>query len=133
MDKLVALGSFNCSLLYHYNDALEKLNEELRGEITITEIYGSDDSNRKLIHRNEMQMFSKNDITPVTLAKPIVIRPKFKYEIQIKIKLPSKDKLYTQSKYKERIEQSITMKFYDYPIIDDAARGLISLLEFNII
>lgn len=130
VNKPMALGRFSLPKIcwgdYYQTKPLS--------EITIFEILVSSDPNRKVVLFNEKQSFGQYYYTHIILPKPIFVRPGYKYEIQIRIEnLPSTKTWYTQEGLETEvyIEPDITVHFYNDPIMNDAARGLIHHLRFN--
>lgn len=104
-------------------------------DITILKILGTSDLNRKKTLYNGTDCFWKSGEHQVCLKNPILIRPEFEYVIKFKFKEIPSGVWFMRYKLRHEVyaQAGIKMRFYNDPIIGDAARGFISGLRLNAI
>ncbi|XP_031638510.1 BTB/POZ domain-containing protein 3-like [Contarinia nasturtii] len=128
----VLLGEFDCQALKVYRDeAHHDLRSDLPTEITITENSHSCGSSR-ILSQLKANLGSKNK-TVVTLTEPVLIRPGFKYTIELK---QSVEGHCLKGLYMEEIvnmDFDITINFHSCNISKDTKNIVspISVLKFN--
>lgn len=133
VNKSVALGAFSCLDICRYEDGYRNLNEVFKSQIKILGIPDLANLNRKVVLYDGRNIFQPDRFTRIILPKPILLRTEHKYEIQIKIEMPSTENWCTGFKLKQEVDikPGFTVHFHNDPIINDSARGLIFELEFN--
>lgn len=75
------MKAFKCTKLGQNKDKKYDFIEELPSEIQIIQIF--DDGTELVLYIGNTNLLSK-DVTKITLPKLILIRPGFRYEIQLK-------------------------------------------------
>lgn len=115
VNKTVLLGAFS-------------RDSRLQSDITIFEILNS---NRRVVLYSGNSGADSIYSMRIVLPKPILIRTGFLYQIQLTQSPP--ENCCNDGKFKTlvRIGSDLTVQFYDDPIINNEARGLLFHLELN--
>lgn len=127
----VLLGKFVCLGLYVHRDGEHHF---LRSELPMdVEIIETDEKLTKILSTMKSCIKSNSD-TIFTLPKPILIRPGFRYKIELKQSVEGHCYKAKTLKSHIKIDSGIDIQFYDDPTLDNdinKIRGLITTLKFN--
>ncbi|XP_055317508.1 BTB/POZ domain-containing protein 2-like isoform X1 [Sitodiplosis mosellana] len=127
----LALTSFYCTkTMIYQNGTYENLKEKLPSEVSV--VYVSATGKEFVLH-NSTTNLKLDDISRISLAKPILIKPGLMYEIRFKQTPPNNCCTGIQMKTEIQLEPDVTVQFHNDPIPenDGIARGLLRGLVLN--
>ena len=126
------LIAFICTGIFgHGSSTYKHITETISTAIEVIEQCGQSHS-ETVLHTQETILLC-NRMPQITLAKPILIKPRHKYNIRMQQSPPFGCCTGSLLKSEVQIQPDITVRFHDDPGVgdDEVARGLISKLDFN--
>lgn len=140
-NKSLWLGNIICQILLFYRgkneydeDQFETVKEDVPTEVTIVEMASDRLDDRAIVYMGNAVLEAERDRdhTNITLQQPILIKPGYLYEIQMKQSLPDAVCTHYPLMYEVEIEPGIFVTFHNVTFEDEdrLTRGLIPGLKF---
>lgn len=131
-NKSFILGFFKCALIYQRGNYPQK---PISAEVTIARVPNEAETQNRsseLIVAPTWKVELKTRMrTKIKLPKPIVIEPKFKYEIRMNFNILEGFNIFIGVMRQVQLYDGTTVTFYNDPLIDGSSMGLIWHLGLN--
>ncbi|XP_055308277.1 BTB/POZ domain-containing protein 3-like [Sitodiplosis mosellana] len=134
-NKPLLLGYFKCAPILIYKNGQYNVQNTLPGDVTIVRVSNrnecqSEISECTVLHTMKVELRG-NFNNSITLSKPIIIRPEFKYEIRMNIDISEGCVTHLNLKSEVNLQNGIIVTFHNDPLVSGKKMGLVYGLGFN--
>lgn len=132
-NKALLLGSFKHATIRKSSNYYDEIAKPLPADVTIVRVSnGTESQNTSQVIVVPTWKVELNRATAlIKLPTPIIIDPKFKYEIRMNLNAPRDYEVYHHMKSEVQLSDGIIVKFHNDPEVNGKIKGVIYNLVFG--